>query len=102
METIDQNGQSTDVRETAFNSYAGSPTATIFTEERKWITKVLRWKEQYPNEVTIQSHDKEFGSMVALVPQSWMKMSPKRKISEEQKRAASERFKEMHRKRNVD
>lgn len=34
-----------DVRETAFNTYLGSDTATIFSEQFKWINKVLKWKE---------------------------------------------------------
>ena len=50
--------------------------------------------EQRPDEVN-SVHVNNDGSMVCHVPINFIKMSPPRKVSEEQAAAASERFKQM-------
>lgn len=50
--------------------------------------------EQRPDEVN-QVHVNNDGSMVCHVPINFIKISPPRKVSEEQAAAASERFKQM-------
>lgn len=57
-------------------------------------SKLLRLAEKNPDEVKIVTENED-GSMFAHVPVSYVKISPPRKISEEQKEAASERFRQM-------
>lgn len=57
-------------------------------------SKLLRLAEQNPDEVKIMAENED-GSLFAHVPVNYIKISPPRKVSEEQKEAASERFKKM-------
>lgn len=57
-------------------------------------SKLLRLAEQNPNEVKIITENED-GSMFAHVPVNYVKISPPKKMSEEQREAASERFKQM-------
>lgn len=56
--------------------------------------KLLRLKEERPNEVTHVIENKD-GSMVCHVPVRWIRVSPPRKVSEEQREAARQRFAEI-------
>lgn len=71
-------------------SYAGVtvPSGTALK------SKLLRLADSNPNEVKIISENKD-GSIFAHIPISYVKVSPPRKISEEQREAAAERFREM-------
>ena len=57
-------------------------------------SKLLRLAEENPNEVKIMTENED-GSLFAHIPVRYVKISPPRQISEEQKEAASERFKQM-------
>lgn len=57
-------------------------------------SKLLKLAEKNPNEVKIVVENKD-GSLFAHVPVNYIKISPPRQVSEEQKEAASERFKRM-------
>lgn len=57
-------------------------------------SKLLRLAEKNPNEVKIMAENKD-GSLFAHVPVNYIKISPPKKMSEEQREAASERFKQM-------
>lgn len=56
--------------------------------------KLLRLKEERPDEVTHVIENKD-GSMVCHVPVRWIKVGPPRKVSEEQREAARQRFAEI-------
>ena len=60
----------------------------------KWINKVKKLSEEYPADVKILAENED-GSICAKLPMKYLKISPPRKVSEEQKQAASERFKKM-------
>lgn len=83
-----------DFRETAFNYIVGDKIGTFFSSEQKHINKIAKLAILYPNEVKIV-HESEDGSIVAKIPVKWFKISPPRKVSDEQKEAASLRFKQM-------
>ena len=100
METIKIDGIERDIRETALNSYAKGTTCQLFSEERKWINKALRLAEKYPDEVKLLTYDPEYGSILIEAPIKWMKFSPTKKVSEEQRKAASERFKNIRKNNN--
>lgn len=74
--------------------YAGVtvPSGTAFK------SKILRLAKEHPNEVKIISENEE-GSIFAHIPTNYVKISPPRKVSEEQKEAARNRFKEMWKER---
>lgn len=57
-------------------------------------SKLVRLAEKNPEEVQI-IEENEDGSMFVHVPVNYVKISPPRKVSDEQKEAASERFRQM-------
>lgn len=57
-------------------------------------SKLLRLAEQNPDEVRIMAENKD-GSLFVHVPVNYIKISPPKKMSDEQREAASERFKQM-------
>lgn len=57
-------------------------------------SRLLRLSEEHPDEVKIMADNKD-GSLFAHVPVNYIKISPPKKVSEEQKEAASERFRQM-------
>ena len=59
-----------------------------------WKSKIFKYAKLYPGQVLITSINKD-GSIVAHIPVNWIKCSPPRKVSDEQKEIASERFKKM-------
>lgn len=69
-------------------------TITVSFCALKWINKVKRLQQEYPNEVKIVSENQD-GSICAKLPIKFLKISAPRKMSDEQRLAASERFKQM-------
>lgn len=59
-----------------------------------WKSKLMRYAESHPEEVKLIAENKD-GSALFHVPVNWIKCSPPRKLSEEQKEAAAERFRQM-------
>lgn len=60
----------------------------------KWINKVKKLKEEYPDDVKIIAENTD-GSICAKLPAKFLKISAPRKVSEEQRQAASERFRKL-------
>ena len=54
----------------------------------------MRYAESRPDEVKLMAENKD-GSAYSHVPISYIKVSPPRKVSEEQREAAGERFRKM-------
>lgn len=84
----------TDLKETAVNYIVGEKHCTYYTAEQKWIRRLRKQAEQYPDEVKILNVNED-GSIVAHIPLKWFKAPTppqKRVMSEEQRLAASERF----------
>lgn len=59
-------------------------------------SKLIKLAMEKPDEVKIISKNED-GSIFAHTPINYVKISPPRKVSEEQKEAASKRFKQMWR-----
>ncbi len=73
-----------------------SQTATVYFAQGRYIGKIKKLKERYPDEVEIAVENPD-GSIVAHIPTKWIKISPcKREISEEQREAARERLAKYH------
>ena len=62
--------------------------------QQKYISKIRKLAENNPDKVKLYNNDD--GSIFATVPLSWIKISPPRKVSDEQREAAAERFRKMH------
>lgn len=67
----------------------------------KYINKMnkLYQKNKENFEYFIENPD---GSVCCKIPLKWVKISPPKRVSEEQKQAASERFIEMHRQNKLN
>lgn len=57
-------------------------------------SKLMRYAQTRPNEVKLRAENAD-GSAFFHIPTSYIKISPPRKVSDEQKQAAGERFKKM-------
>ena len=69
---------------------------TVTLNQRRYISKVKKLLEKNPDEVRIVAENKD-GSIVAKLPIKYIKISAPRKVSEEQRNQARERFKEYRR-----
>ena len=67
--------------------------ATISFSQGRMVSKIRKLAEDYPEDIDIYSDNGN--SVVAHIPVKWIKISPPRKISDEQKEAAAERFRKM-------
>ena len=54
-------------------------------------SKLLKYAESHPNECKIIAENED-GSIFAHVPVKWIKVSPTKKVSDEQRAAAAERL----------
>lgn len=80
--------------ETCFN-YCGDQ-AFFSSDERKWINKIHKLKEQHPNEITIiREPEDNDGCIYCKLPPYTLKIQFKREYSEEQKKIMSDRMKAM-------
>jgi hypothetical protein len=88
------------MRETIAGYIAGDKTMEVYSSEQKWIRKIKRWAEQYPEDVVIKVVCRVDGGVTADIPSEWFKISPKRRLnlSEEQRLAASERLRNWRQK----
>lgn len=76
-----------------------SHTATVYLSQPKYITKIKRLKEKYPDDVDIVKENKD-GTIVAHIPTKWIKISAcKVNMSEERKQANAERLKQYRNKK---
>lgn len=51
------------------------------SDEQKWINRIRKLKEQYPDDVIIRVEpETNDGCIYCKVPQSWLKISPPRKL----------------------
>ena len=75
--------------------------ASFTSAEKKWINKILKLKAEHPEQVDIKAYPEDNqGYIYAHLPKKWLKVSPPRQISEEQKAAAAERLKAMRNNKN--
>lgn len=78
-------------QENVISFLKGSDTATVTFSQGRYITKIKKLAEKYPDEVQICSENKD-GSIVAHIPVSYIKINnSKREISEEERELLRER-----------
>lgn len=69
-------------------------TMTVSFCSQKWIAKIKKLSQSNPNDVEIIAENKD-GSICAKLPIKYLKISAPRKVSDEQRQKASERFKKL-------
>ena len=83
-------------------TYTDKERMYLSTDERRLITRILRFYEKHPDDVTIIKRPEENdGCLYCIVPPSWLKITPpvKRGLREEQRRASCERMAYMREKK---
>ena len=76
-------------------TYCDKSPAFFSSDERKWINKFRKLKEQYPDLVSIDREpETNDGCICAKFPASWVQVRPKikRELTEEQREEMRERF----------
>lgn len=66
-----------------------------FPNGSRMKNKLQKLHSQYPEDVQIIAENKD-GSICAWIPVKWVNIRKPKKVSDEQRAAASERFKQMH------
>ena len=66
-----------------------------------WKSKLMRYANERPEEVRLMAENAD-GSAFFHVPVNWIKCSPPRQISDEQKEAAKQRFQKMWDKKKME
>ena len=88
--------------ETCFN-YCDPKVAFFSSDERKWINKIRKLKEKYPDEIRILAEpETNDGCIYCRLPASWLRVQPKvtREYSEEEKKVMVERMNFAREKKN--
>lgn len=83
--------------ETCFN-YCDPKKAFFSSDERKWITRIKKLIEEYPDDIrVIAMPENNDGCIYVELPASWLRVQPKRKVdmTEEQKNILRERLARM-------
>ena len=70
----------------------GTDRVAVTFSQQKYISKIKKLAEKNSDIEVTENKD---GSVFANFPLSWIKISPPKKMSEEQKEAAAERFRKM-------
>jgi len=81
-----------DFTETAYNDLQGESFGTFYSARNKWINKMKKYAEKYPDQVKIMRVNED-GSLVAHIPQNWFKISPPKFVSDENKKRLKEQLK---------
>lgn len=84
-----------DFKETAVSYLDADGRATFHSSERKWINKILKLRESYPDDVQIEYMPEDnHGMLLAHIPKSWLRVSPPKKsnYTDEQRAAIAERL----------
>jgi len=86
--------------ETSFD-YTEKGRGWFSSDEKKWINKIRKLKEQHPDKVNILKQPEENdGCIYCTLPPEWFRLQVKikRELSEEQRLAASERLRAVREK----
>lgn len=87
--------------ETTINFLQEDKTMTVFTSQRKWLNKLLKYANEKDSNVII-THKNTDGSAMFEIPVSWLKISPPRrhKMSDKRKKELAEQLAKARETRN--
>lgn len=80
--------------ETCIN-YCTTDCAYVSSDERRWINRIRKLKEQHPEEVRIiREPENNDGCIYASVPVKWVRVNPPKKmnLTDEQRENVAKRF----------
>lgn len=80
-----------DLKENAIEFYKGDKRATVSFSQGKYISRIKKLKERYPDEVEIVAENPD-GSLYAHIPTKWIRINPPRELSDEQKETLIEQL----------
>jgi hypothetical protein len=81
--------------ETCFN-YTEKNRGFFSSDERRWITKIHKLKEQYPERVRIiREPEDNDGCIYCELPTEWLKIRPPREVSDEFREKSRELMKQL-------
>lgn len=69
--------------------------AFVSSNEKKWISRIIKYKSQYPDEITVLALPEDNGNFIyAKVPQRWLALRPPRKmnLTDEERAKIREQF----------
>ncbi|MDE7332163.1 MAG: hypothetical protein K2O16_07960 [Lachnospiraceae bacterium] len=69
-----------------------SERATVSFSQERYKSRIKKLAAGHPEECQIVAENTD-GSMCAHIPVAWIKISPAKRLSEEQRKAMAERFK---------
>lgn len=76
--------------------YVDKENGYFSSDERKWITKVRKLKEKFPDQVQILAEpESNDGCIYCRLPASWLKIVPKKVLTDKQREKLSERMKQL-------
>jgi hypothetical protein len=81
--------------ETTFDHIKGNDKFSLTAAEQWSIAMVKKLKERFPDEVQIL-HTNPDGSMLVHLPFDWMRVVPKRRITEKRKQAIAQNLFSPH------
>lgn len=82
--------------ETCFN-YCDKEHGYFSSDERRYITKIHKLAAKYPEQVRIIAEpEKNDGCIYCELPTSWLKIIPKREVTDEQREISRVRMMKMH------
>ena len=83
-----------DFRENVLEFVNNSKTATVTFGQGRYITKIRKLSRERPEECQIV-HENRDGTIVAHIPVKWIKITPTRIMTEEQREKLKERAKNL-------
>ena len=89
------------VQDNTIEFLRNAKTAVVTFSQGKYITKIRKLAKEKPDDCKIKAENAD-GSIVATIPTKWVKISPPRFVSDEQREKSAERLKSiMERKRGL-
>lgn len=74
-----------DYRENVIEFYTDEKRATVTFSQGRYVSRIRKYAEEKPEECQIVAENAD-GTIVAHIPTKWVKVSPPKHVSEEQKR----------------
>lgn len=78
--------------ENTIEFYKNDKQASVTFSQGRFITKIRKLSEKYPDKCRILSENKD-GSILAHIPTNWVKIGPPKRVSEKNRKMASDRMK---------
>lgn len=83
---------SDEMNENGIDFYKHDPVATFQFCQPRYVSRIRKLKEKYPDQVEITAVNKD-GSIVGHIPAKWIKINPGIEMTEERKRKMAEQMK---------